>query len=48
MLEGGGSGKTTNLEYLCETLKEKNVSFIKTREPEELSYRRFGGDVMKW
>ena len=33
-LEGvEGSGKTTNLEYLCETLKEKNVSFIKTREP---------------
>ena len=33
-LEGvEGSGKTTNLEYLCETLKEKNVAFIKTREP---------------
>ena len=33
-LEGvEGSGKTTNLEYLCDTLKEKNVSFIKTREP---------------
>ena len=33
-LEGvEGSGKTTNLEFLCETLRVKEVPFVKTREP---------------
>jgi len=33
-LEGvEGSGKTTNLEFLCETLRQKEVPFISTREP---------------
>jgi len=33
-LEGvEGSGKTTNLEFLCETLEKRNVPFVKTREP---------------
>ncbi len=33
-LEGvEGSGKTTNLEFLCEILDQKEVPYIRTREP---------------
>ncbi len=33
-LEGvEGSGKTTNLEFLCQTLEERSVPYVRTREP---------------
>jgi dTMP kinase len=34
VVEGGeGSGKTTNLSFICDYLKQRHISFIQTREP---------------